>query len=204
MAVALQRRWFRRVAAEADGKIARAAWQSRAGNRECAVRPVDTGRALDAIRTGSVATGGDGEAVTRRSISKETNNEDMGFGYGRCAGRVDRSDPWRRTQVPAKGSFKKMPALSRRRRGRQDQARAAAQRPRRPQVRHRRGLQLFRRQQELRHHLERGGSSRTTSRTRWPRFPAPRWPSPASRRQRAVADLWAYLKQFGADGKQKK
>ena len=42
------------------------------------------------------------------------------------------------------------------RRRRQEQSRAGTQRPRRPQVRHGRGLQLFRRQQEFRHHLERG------------------------------------------------
>ncbi len=46
------------------------------------------------------------------------------------------------------------------------------------------GLQLQRRQQEGGHHLERGDRSRTTSRTRWPRCPAPRWPSPASRTTR--------------------
>ena len=77
-----------------------------------------------------------------------------------------------------------MHALPFGRRRRAQQGRPGAQRPRRPQVRHHRGLQLQRSQQEGRHHLERGDASRTTSRTRWPRCRAPRWPSPASRTKR--------------------
>ena len=45
--------------------------------------------------------------------------------------------------------------------------------------------------------------SRITSRIRAPRSRAPRWCSPASRTKRSAANLWAYLKQFDAEGKKK-
>ena len=74
-----------------------------------------------------------------------------------------------------------VPALPFGRRGRQAQDRPGPERPRRPQVRHHRGLQLQRGQQEGRHHLGRGELQGIHRRTRWPRSPAPRWRSPASR-----------------------
>ncbi len=52
--------------------------------------------------------------------------------------------------------IQQMPGLSCDRGRRQEQGRTGAQRARRPQVRHRGGLQLLRCQQEFRHHLERG------------------------------------------------
>ena len=45
--------------------------------------------------------------------------------------------------------------------------------------------------------------SPNTSPTRAPRFPAPRWCSPASRARTKRRALWAYLKQFYAKGEKK-
>ena len=64
------------------------------------------------------------------------------------------------------------------------------------------GLQLFPGQQELRHHLE-----RRDVREIYPRpmqeMPGTRMAFVGIKNDKDIADLWAYLKQFGADGKKK-
>ena len=112
---------------------------------------------------------------------KKLNLERAGCRSLSSASRLGRAGAGRRGRQDL---VQQMPGLPRDRRRRQEQGRPGAQRARRPQVRHRGGLFLFGRQQELRHHLERGRNSRNTSRIRRRRFPAPRWRSPASRTRR--------------------
>ena len=73
---------------------------------------------------------------------------------------------------------------------------------RRPQGRDLRGVQLFRGQQEFRHHLVQGGI-RKYIRNPMQVMQGTRMAFVGIRNDKEIGDLWAYLTQFDADGKKK-
>jgi hypothetical protein len=95
-----------------------------------------------------------------------------------------------------------MPALPRGRRGRQEQGRPGAQRARRAQVRHDRGLQL--------HDANKNSGITWDEATFKEYITDPRAKIPGTKmvfagikNERSAANLWAYLKQFDAKGEKK-